>query len=176
MLHAQVPAFCTPSLGAAGAAVAALAVAILVAGPVRAEVGTTSRPVSLLTAGPSFEMGLGGSLRFGGEVALAQYSGSWAFGAAMGFVSGRLYLEAQPALVLGDRQNLVLGLNPGVVIDVTGSLPRYGGQATLWTNYVHTGARRCASPLFPFVRVQVVMGMGVVVTGGLMLKLPLPIS
>jgi hypothetical protein len=121
-------------------------------------------------------MGLDGSLRFGGEIALAQYSGSWALGGTLGFVSGRLYLEAQPALVLGERRNLVLGLNPGVVIDVTGELPRYGGQATVWANYVQAGASRWASPLFPFVRVQAVIGMGAVFTGGLMLKLPVPMS
>ena len=52
--------------------------------------------MSFITPGPSSELGWGGSLRFGGEVALAPYSGSWAFGAAVGFVPGRCYLEAQP--------------------------------------------------------------------------------
>jgi hypothetical protein len=144
---------------------------------VRADVGSTERPISLITPGPSFEMGLDGSLRFGGEVAVAQYSGSWALGAAVGFVPGRLYLEAQPALVLGGHQHdLVVGLNPGLVIDVTASVPRYGGQATLWANYVHAGPRVWALPVLPFVRVQAVMGMGLVFTGGLMLKLPVPVS
>lgn len=160
-----------------GAALAVLAVVALVGLPVHADVGSTRRHVSLITPGPSFEVGFDGSLRFGGEVALARYSGSWALGAALGFVPGRLYLEAQPAVVLGDRpHNLVLGLNPGFVIDVTSDVPRYGGQATLWANYAHAGTRLWASPLFPFMRVQVVVGMGFVFTGGLMLKVPLPVS
>jgi hypothetical protein len=164
---------------ATGAALAALAFfALALAGPpVHADVGSTSRPVSFFTPGPSCELGLDGSLRFGGEVALAQYSGSWGFGGAVGFVPGRFYFEVQPAVVLGHHlHNLVLGLNPGFTIDVTTNLPRYGGQATLWANYVHRGARLWASPLLPFVRVQAVVGMGLVFTGGFMLKLPLPVS
>jgi hypothetical protein len=103
----------------------------LLSRPARAEVGSTWRPVGFITPGPSFEMGLDGSMRFGGDVALAQYSGTWGLGAALGFVPGRLYGEAQPAWVLGQQANsLVLGLNPGFVIDVTGTAPRYGGQAT----------------------------------------------
>ena len=165
--------------GAMRAALVAMAVFVqaLAGGPARAEVGSARRPMSFITPGPSFELGFDGSMRFGGEVAVAQYSGSWAFGAAAGFVPGRLYLEAQPAVVLnGHPHNLVLGLNPGFVIDVTGDVPRYGGQATLWANYIHGGARLWASPLFPFLRVQAVMGMGLVFTGGVMLKLPVPIS
>ena len=116
-------------------------------------------------------------MRFGGELALAQYSGRFSFGAAAGFVSGRIYLEAQPAWVLGGQtHNVVLGLNPGFVIDVTRNVPCYGGQLTLWGNYARGGARPWALPLFPFVRVQAVAWLGFTVTGGLMLKLPLPIS
>jgi hypothetical protein len=163
--------------GAVIAGVAALVMVVLAGRPARADVGSSRRPVSFITPGPSFEMGLDGSMRFGGEVALAQYAGDWALGAAVGFVPGRFYLEAQPALVLGNQvHNLVLGLNPGFVIDVTTNVPRYGGQATLWANYVHAGKHLWASPLIPFVRVQAVMGMGLVFTGGLMLKLPVPIS
>lgn len=141
-----------------------------------AEVGSARRPLSFITPGPSLEMGLDGSLRFGGEVALTQYAASWAGGAAFGFVSGRLYVEAQPALVLGNRHNLLVGLNPGLAIDVTSTSPRYGGQATLWTNYAHAGGRLWALPIFPFVRVQAVLGMGLAFTGGIMLKVPVPIS
>jgi hypothetical protein len=120
---------------------------------------------------------LDGSLRFGGEVAAAQYVGGWGLGAAAGFVPGRLYLEVQPALVLGNRpRHHVVGLNPGFVVDVTGDIPRYGGQATLWANYANQGARWWALPLFPFVRAQAVLGMGFAVSGGLMLKLPIPVS
>ena len=168
-----------PFCGSMGATLATVAVCAqaLSSLPARAEVGSTRRPVSLFTPGPSFELGFDGSLRFGGEVAMAQYSGRWAFGAAVGFVPGRLYFEAQPALVLGERaHNLVLGLNPGFVIDVTSNAPRYGGQATLWANYVHVGDRPWASPLLPFMRVQAVMGMGLVFTGGIMVKLPVPAS
>ena len=157
----------------------ALATVVLAAGvsaPAHAEIGTARRPASFITPGPSLEMGLDGSLRFGGEVALTQYAGTWAAGAAFGFVSGRLYAEIQPALVLGGENNLVLGLNPGFVIDVMASSPRYGGQATLWGNYAHGGTRLWALPVFPFVRVQAVQGMGVVFTGGIMLKLPVPVS
>jgi hypothetical protein len=122
-------------------------------------------------------MGLDGSLRFGGEMALAQYAGGWGLGGAVGFASGRLYFEAQPALVFGEsRHNVVLGVNPGLVIDVTSSTPRYGGQATLWGNYVHNGARSWASPLVPFVRVEAVIAIGLSFTGGLMLKIPIPVS
>ena len=160
-----------------GAALLAGLVSALAAWPVRAEVGSTRRPQSFITPGPSFEMDLGGSMRFGGEIAVAQYSGAWGMGVAVGFVPGRLYFEAQPVWVIGARaSSLALGLNPGFVIDVTGTVPRYGGQATLWANYAHTGARRWACPLIPFVRAQAVVGMGVAFTGGLMLKLPIPIS
>jgi len=149
----------------------------LVAGPAAAEVGSARRPASFLTPGPSLELGLDGSLRFGGEVALAQYSGGWGLGAAAGFAGGRLYLDLQPAVVLGGRRHAaVVGFEPGLVVDVTGSSPRYGGQLTLWGNYVHQGARLLASPIFPFVRAQAVLGMGVVFTGGLMLKLAVPVS
>jgi hypothetical protein len=150
---------------------------MLTSPPVRGEVGSERRPKSYITPGPSLEIGIDGSLRFGGEVALAQYSGRRSLGAAVGFVSGRLYLEAQPALVMGERpHNLVLGLNPGFVIDVTGDSPRYGFQATLWANYAHAGNRLWAWPLLPFARVQAVIGMGFVFTGGVMLKLPIPVS
>jgi hypothetical protein len=163
--------------GATRTGLAALAAFLLAVPPAAADVGAAGRPLGFITPGPTFEMGFDGSMRFGGEVALAQYSGSWALGAAVGYVPGRLYFEAQPALVLGDRtHNLVLGLNPGFVIDVTADVPRYGGQATLWANYIHKGARLWASPLFPFMRVQSVMGMGLVFTGGIMLKLPVPVS
>lgn len=163
-------------MGVVLAALTAFAL-MLVSSPGRADVGSTRRPMSFITPGPSLEMGLDGSLRFGGELAMAQYSGDWALGAAAGFVSGRIYFEAQPAVVLGKHEhNLVLGLNPGFVIDVTGEVPRYGGQATLWANYVHAGTRPWALPLFPFVRVQAVLGMGLIFTGGVMLKLPVPIS
>ena len=156
---------------------AALAAFALAGRPAVADVGSAERPLGFITPGPSFEMGLDGSMRFGCEVALSQYSGGWAMGLAAGYVPGRLYLEAQPALVLGDRpHNLVLGLNPGFVIDVTAEVPRYGGQATLWANYIHQGGRLWASPLFPFVRVQAVAGMGLIFTGGIMLKLPIPVS
>jgi hypothetical protein len=176
MVPVQSRCFGRPSARAAWSARAAFAIVGLVAWPALAEVGSAARPINFLTPGPSFEMGLDGSMRFGGELALAQYSGGWAAGAALGFVSNRLYIEAQPALALGTRHSVVVGLNPGVVIDVTGNLPHYGGQATVWSNYVHAGDRRWASPVFPFVRVQAVLGMGLVFTGGLMLKLPLPIS
>ena len=155
---------------------ATLALAAAISTPAHAEVATARRPASFITPGPSLEMGLDGSLRFGGEVALSQYAGTWAAGAAFGFVPGRLYAEIQPALVLGGQHNLVLGLNPGFVVDVTASSPRYGGQATLWGNYVHGATRLWALPVFPFVRVQVVQGMGALFTGGIMLKLPVPVS
>jgi len=155
---------------------AVLALVALASAPARSEVASVRRPASFITPGPSLEMGLDGALRFGGEVALSQYGGPWAFGAAFGYVSGRLYAEAQPALVLGQRHHLVLGFNPGVVIDVTASSPRYGGQVTLWGNYAHGGPRLWALPLFPFVRAQAVVGMGVNFTGGIMLKLPVPVS
>ncbi len=166
------------SLGTAvGIELAALAAFTLVGLPAQAEVGSPRRPVGFITPGPSFELGLDGSMRFGGEVAMAQYSGTWGLGAAAGFVPGRLYFEAQPAVVLGGSvHNVLLGLDPGFVIDVTGDVPRYGGQATLWANYVHGGTHLWASPLFPFARVQAVMGMGLVFTGGIMLKLPVPVS
>jgi hypothetical protein len=159
------------------ASLAVMAVGVLSSPPARAEVGSARRPVSLVTPGPSFEVGIDGSLRFAGEVAAVQYLGTWGLGAAVGFVPGRLYLELQPAWVLGGRRhNVVIGGNPGFVIDVTGETPRYGFQATLWANYARAGARPWASPLLPFARVQAVVGMGLVLTGGLMLKLPIPVS
>jgi hypothetical protein len=157
----------------------ALALFALAAEPVRAEVGSMRRPLALLTPGASLEMGLDGSLRFGGEVALAQYMGGWGFGVAVGFVPGRFYAELQPAAVLGSEpHNLVLGVNPGFVVDLTGDVARYGGQLTLWANYAHAEgrARPWALPLIPFLRAQAVVGVGFTFTGGLMLKLPVPIS
>lgn len=150
---------------------------VLWAGRATAEVGSARRPASFLTAGPSLELGLDGGLRFGGEVALAQYSGGFGLGAAAGFAAGRLYLDLQPAVALGGpRHGAVLGFEPGFVVDVTGAAPRYGGQLTLWGNYVHHGKRLWASPIFPFVRAQAVLGMGVTFSGGLMLKVALPVS
>jgi hypothetical protein len=163
---------------ALGAGLTVAAVVLALAGaPAYAAIGSERRLVSLFTPGATFEVAIDGRLRFGGEVAGAQYSGRWGLGAAAGFVPGRIYLELQPALVLGDRpHNLVLGLNPGFVIDVTGREPHYGGQVTLWGNYAHPGVRPWASPLFPFVRVQAVLGIGFTITGGVMLKLPIPVS
>jgi hypothetical protein len=161
------------SCAGAGLLVGALALASAEA---HAEIGSDRRPVSLFSPGATFEVGIDGSLRFGGEVAAAQYGGRWGLGGAVGFVPGRLYFEVQPARVLGDRpHNVVLGLNPGFTIDVTGTEPRYGGQLTLWGNYARAAARPWASPLFPFARVQAVLGMGFTITGGLMLKLPIPV-
>ena len=160
-----------------GAKLAVMAVAALLSLPAQAKVGSARRTVSLVSPGPSFEVGIDGSLRFGGEVAAGQYWGDWGLGAAVGFVPGRLYLEAQPVWVLGGRRhNVLVGGNPGFVIDVTGATPQYGFQATLWANYARAGARPWASPLLPFVRAQGVLGMGFVITGGLMLKLPIPVS
>ena len=142
-----------------------------------AEVGSERRPKSFFTPGPSIDFGLDGSLRFGGELAVAQYTGSWGMGAAFGFVSSRLYLEAQTALVLGGpSNNFLVGLNPGLVIDVSADVPRYGGQLALWGSYARNTGRLWASPIVPFVRMQAVAGMGLVLTGGLMLKLPILVS
>jgi hypothetical protein len=164
-------------LDSLSARLAVMAITAVLALPARAELGSARRPVSVLTPGPSFEIGIDGSLRFGGEIAAMQYVGAWGLGAAVGFVPGRIYLEAQPAWVLGGRKhNIVMGGNPAFVIDVTGETPRYGFQATLWANYVRAGARPWASPVLPFVRVQAVVGMGFVFTGGLMLKLPIRVS
>jgi hypothetical protein len=157
---------------------ALLAVVALTERAAMADVGSERRPKSFITAGPTFDLGLLDlAPHFGGEMAVAQYAGRWGFGSAFGFTSGRLYLEAQPAVVLGGRpHSLVLGFNPGFVVDVTSDSPRYGGQLTLWGNYAHDGERLRASPLFPFVRVQAVVGVGIVVTGGVMLKLALPVT
>lgn len=157
----------------------ALVLFALAAGTAWADVGTARRPLAYLTPGPSFEIGLDGSLRFGGEVALAQYMGGWGFGAAVGFVPGRFYVELQPAAILGSEpHNLVLGADPGFVVDLTGDVARYGGQLTLWANYAHaeSRARLWALPVFPFLRAQAIAGIGFTFTGGLMLKLPLPVS
>jgi hypothetical protein len=165
--------------GAFGAALAALAVVALTSLPARADVGSDRRTVSVITFGPSLELDLDASLRFGGEVALSQYTGSSGLGVALGFVQGRIYLEAQPAVVLGSRlskHNLVMGFNPGIVVDVTDYQPRYGGQLTIWANYARSAGRLWALPLFPFVRVQGVAFMGFAITGGVMLKLPIPVS
>jgi hypothetical protein len=159
-----------------GARLVVLAVLALLPLAARAEVGSARRPVSLLTPGASFEIGIDGAMRFGGEVAASHYVGTYGLGAAVGFVPGRIYLEMQPAWVLGGRSHhIVLGINPGFTIDVTGDMPRYGFQATLWANYAHASPRLWASPLFPFARVQAVAGIGAAVTFGVMLKLPIPV-
>jgi hypothetical protein len=56
---------------------AALAALVLVASgdlPAQADVGSARRPKSLIAIGPSFELDTDASMRFGGEVTLAQYS------------------------------------------------------------------------------------------------------
>jgi hypothetical protein len=88
----------------------------------------------------------------------------------------RAYTAFLDGVYSPDRDGKGQMFHPGFVIDVTGEVPRYGGQATLWGNYAHAGARPWAFPLFPFLRAQAVVGMGFVFTGGLMLKLPLPVS
>jgi len=167
---------CSSTLGVFLRVSAVIALATGVSSPANAELGSERHPVSFITPGSTLEMGLDGSLRFGGEVALTQYTGSWAGGAAFGFVSGRLYIEAQPAIVFGDHDHLVLGFNPGLAIDVTSTSPRYGGQVTLWASYVHDGFRRWAFPIVPFVRAQALPGVGFCFTGGIMLKVPVPVS
>ncbi|MCG5053660.1 MAG: hypothetical protein KA712_11920 [Myxococcales bacterium] len=145
-----------------------------------ADVGSERRPVAVYTPGPTLELGLDGAWRFGAEVALAQYVGGWGYGAAFGAsTNGRMYGELQPALVLGGKtHNLVLGLNPGLVIDVNGQEPRYGAQGTFWLNYALARRRKLplGSPLVPFVRAQAVSGAGFTVTFGIALKLPIPAS
>ena len=144
-----------------------------------ADVASARRPLALFTPGPLVAYGLNGKWHVGGELALGQYVGGYGYGVAFGgTTSGRIYAELQPALVLGDRHNLVVGLNPGVVVDVTADKPRWGGQATLWFNYAHARRHRVtlASPIVPFARVQAVGGAGLDVTFGVTLKLPLPAS
>jgi hypothetical protein len=174
----------------------AFAVAVLVMVhdlPAHADVGSTRRPRGYLTLGPTFEIDTDASLRFGGEVALVSYSGRSGYGIAAGFVPGRIYLEFQPVWVLGGKaqqlrgqpqvqNHLVLGLNPGAVVDVTKNVPCYGVQLTLWGNYVRgmdargSGRPTFAWPVFPFFRVQAVEWQGFVFTGGLTLKLPISLS
>jgi len=155
--------------------------------PARADVGSERRPKSLLAIGPSFELDTHAAMRFGGEITLAQYSGRSGFGVAAGFVQGRIYLELQPVWLLGGHtqptrgqpqpsNHLVLGVNPGAVVDVTRNVPCYGGQLTLWGTYARGGARPWAFPLVPFFRMQAVAYLGFVFTGGVMLKLPIPVT
>lgn len=147
------------------------------AAPASAEVASARRPLALFTPGPTVEYGLDGRWRFGGELTLAQYVGRYGYGASFGGItSGRIYLDAQPALVFGKQHNLVLGLNPGLVVDVTDRKPRWGGQATFWFNYVYPRRYRnpLASPIVPFVRAQAVDTFGFTFTFGLMVKFPLP--
>jgi len=119
---------------------------------------------------------LDGALRVGGELSLTEYWGSGGAGAAFGYSAQRFYFEAQPVLAWNHRKHTVLiGLNPGFVIDVAASSPRYGGQLTLWANYAHASSWNdlWAFPLAPFARVQFVPGAPLGLVGGVMLKLPL---
>jgi hypothetical protein len=143
-----------------------------------AQVASERKPKGLIAFGPSLEIGIGGDLRFGGDVTLAQYSGDSAFGVAAGFVGKRIYLELQPTMVLGGpKHNLVLGFNPGFVVDISQRInPLYGGQATVWADYARGGAKPWAFPLFPFIRVQGVVALGFTLTAGVMLKLPIPVT
>ncbi|MDX2023298.1 MAG: hypothetical protein SF187_23895 [Deltaproteobacteria bacterium] len=157
----------------------ALLGAVATTSPAGAEVGSARRPVALYALGPTAELGLDLSLRFGGELSLSQYVGNVGYGAAFGANSaGRMFAELQGAWVLGTRHNLVLGLNPGVVIDVTQTTPRYGVQGTFWFNYAQSRRRQdpLASPLVPFVRAQEIPGLGFTFTFGVTLKLPLRAS
>lgn len=153
--------------------------AVCLAPVARADVGSARRPVALYAVGPTVEMGLDLSLRFGGELSLSQYVGSFGYGAAFGAnTAGRMFAELQGAWVLGTEHNLVLGLNPGLVIDVNQETPRYGAQGTFWFNYARSRRRQdpLASPLIPFVRVQEIPSLGFTFTFGVTLKLPLRAS
>lgn len=166
-----------PRLLTAAAAVGSCLIAMPSVG--RADVASARRPVAIFTPGPTLEYGLDGTWRFGGELTLSQYVGSYGYGGAFGgTTSGRLYGEAQAALILGNKHNLVVGLNPGFVVDVTADKPRWGGQATLWLNYAMTRRRTwpLASPIVPFARAQLVDTHGLTVTFGITLKLPIPAS
>jgi len=145
----------------------------------RADVGSERRPVAFYSLGPTVEWGIDGAWRFGADVSLSQYVGSWGYGAAFGATTEkRMYGELQGAWVLGGERNLVLGFNPGFVIDVTQITPRYGAQGTFWFNYALSRRRKdpLASPLVPFARVQEIPSMGFSVTFGITLKLPLRAS
>jgi hypothetical protein len=174
-------------------AIAAAVLVVVHVAPAHADLGSTRRPKGYLTFGPTFEIDTDASLRFGGEVALTSYSGRSGYGIAAGFVPGRIYLEFQPVWVLGGKapksrwepqkmHHLVLGLNPGAVVDVTKNVPCYGVQLTLWGNYIRStdarggGRPSFAWPVFPFFRVQAVEWLGFVFTGGLMLKLPISLT
>ena len=144
-----------------------------------ADVGSARRPVAFYALGPTVELGLDLGWRFGGDVSLSQYVGRYGYGAAFGAsTAGRMYAEFQGAWVLGGAHSLVLGLNPGLVIDVNGTTPRYGAQGTFWMNYAQSRRKQdpLASPLVPFVRAQEIPGVGFSLTFGLTLKLPLRAS
>jgi hypothetical protein len=144
-----------------------------------ADVGSERRPVAIYSLGPTVEWGLDGAWRFGADVSLSQYVGKWGYGGAFGATTEkRMYGELQGAWVLGGQHNLVVGLNPGFVIDVTQVTPRYGAQGTVWLNYALSRHRKdsMASPVVPFARVQEIPSMGFSVTFGITLKLPLRAS
>jgi hypothetical protein len=145
----------------------------------QADVGSERRPVAFYSLGPTVEWGLDGAWRFGADVSLSQYVGKFGYGGAFGATTEkRMYGELQGAWVLGGQHNLVLGLNPGFVIDVTQVTPRYGAQGTVWLNYALSRHRKdsLASPVVPFARVQEIPSMGFSVTFGITLKLPLRAS
>ncbi len=164
----------------------ALAVSLLlglVPATARADVGSVRRPKGYLSLGPTFELDWDARMRWGGEVTLMQYTGKSGLGFAAGFSPGRIYVEFQPAWVLGkETRHVVLGLNPGALVDVTKNVPCYGLQLTLWGTYVRGGEAKgggrpsWAWPLFPFLRLQAVEWQGFAYTAGLMLKLPIPLS
>jgi hypothetical protein len=110
------------------------------------------------------------------ELSAAYMFESWGLGTAIAGNLHRASLELEPifAIPVHDDSGILIGLNPGVVLDHEHA-PRAGAQFTLWANYMTlAGHVPAALPIFPFARAQLFSGERVF-SFGLMLKLPYPV-
>jgi hypothetical protein len=113
---------------------------------------------------------------FDAELSAAYMFESWGLGTALAGNLHRASLELEPifGVPVHTDAGIIVGLNPGVVLDHEDAT-RAGAQFTLWANYMSlAGHVPAAVPIFPFVRAQLYSGERIF-SFGLMLKLPFPV-
>jgi hypothetical protein len=120
----------------------------------------------------------GGAFDASGELSVIAVKGRFSLGAVLGSAIHTHSFELQPATWIGgDVNGVILGLNPGVVLDRTADPAHVGFQTTLWAwPWIGCG-HACVLPIpIPFLRLRSFAGGMNVWIAGLALKLPWPIS